>query len=143
MPSDDDLSRVIANRTQRRASVAFALFAALEAWVLFQHHSVGGYVVFAAGFLFFVFMAVRSWNSRIEVDDEGLTSRSELRARRLEWSDVSGFEYRGALRGLGAIRNDGRFVRLQGYPPDRKSDAREVAVRLDRERVRSLGGKAP
>jgi hypothetical protein len=142
MQSDDYQPQVIANRTQRRASVGFALFVALEAWVLFQDHSFGGYVFFAAGLIFFLFLAVRSWNSRIELDDEGLTSRSELRARRLMWSDVSGFEYRGPWRGLGATRNDGKFVRLQGYPPDRKSDAREVAARLEQERVRRRRSEA-
>jgi hypothetical protein len=77
--SDDDQPQVIANRTQRRASVGFALFAVLEAWILFLDHTFGGYVFFAAGLLLFLFLAVRSWNSRIELDSDGLTSRSEVR----------------------------------------------------------------
>jgi hypothetical protein len=51
--SDDDQPQVIANRTQRRASVGFALFAVLEAWILFLDHTFGGYVFFAAGLLLF------------------------------------------------------------------------------------------
>ena len=137
MPPDDDTSHVIPNRSQRRSSVGFIAFAALDAWILFRDHTSAGYLFFAAAAFCFLVLAVRSWNSRIEIDSEGLTSHNDLRTRKLKWSDVSAFEHRGALRGLGAIRNDGKFVRLQGYPVDRTTDAREIAVRLETERVLS------
>ena len=58
-------------------------------------------------------LTVRSMRMGISYDGRGLTARTVLCTRRLAWSAVDRFEYRGiALR---AHLHDGRSLRLQDY----------------------------
>ena len=77
-------------------------------------------------------LGVRSWRSRIDVTDVGLTSYRDARPQRLRWAEIDRFEYRGPWRGLGAWLRDGTWVKLQIYGRSR-AEAEQVVDRLDAE----------
>ena len=89
----------------------------------------------AVGAANFGVAGARSFFNGIWVTSDGVVARLEFRSPRLLWSDVDRFAFRG-VRGLGAFKQDGSWVRLLHYggvQPHVRADpvVKDLNVRLD------------
>ena len=109
-------SRFIPNRSGRRFAAFYGVFS--FAWLisgLMGDHSLLERLVFFLAALSAGVLAVRAWYSGIDVVEDGITSFTDLRTRRVRWDEIRSFEQR-SWRGVGARLATGKWVTLQRYP---------------------------
>lgn len=120
---------VLREPERRRIRVAATVLAMLllgsVVWDVVTRHEVGGQFV-GACFLLWMVLELRVGTRS---DDEGLTVRAELGARRLRWADLKAVETDQPARwatGVLARCQDGSTVRLRGVRPGEVGEVQEA-----------------
>lgn len=105
---------VLRNPARKASNVLWLLLIAVSVYLIITRPDTSDRMKAAvAGVVFLVLLAV-NLRSGVRCDRDGVVAIDEIRRRRIPWIDIDHFEQRG-LRGIGAVKRSGRWVRLTGY----------------------------
>ena len=129
---------VVKSPSDRASAAIFGVMAALAIVSAILNHTLWSYLIGVVGLTVFSLGTWRSLRARIVAGPTGLVAyQVGRRSIALDWSRVVRFDYRGSLRGIGAWRSDGQWVRLQNWGAVYRSRANEVVGQLEAVRSRA------